>query len=72
MSYTEGDLVPGQTLAGVLSQLDKAVRVGTLAARPAATAGAGFYIATNDNGGTLYYSTGAAWVQAAQGVTAVV
>lgn len=45
--------------------------VGTLAARPAAAAGnAGYlYLATDDDGGTLWRSNGVAWVQAAQGVT---
>jgi hypothetical protein len=45
---------------------------GTLAARPAAGAGnAGqMYLANDQNGGTLYGSTGAAWVQLAAGITA--
>lgn len=44
---------------------------GTLAARPAAaSANAGlYYLATDDNGGTLYRSTGAAWEQVAAAVT---
>lgn len=45
---------------------------GTLAARPAAAAAnAGLiYFATDDNGGSLYRSTGAAWVATAKGLTA--
>lgn len=45
---------------------------GTLAARPAAAAvNAGLiYLATDENGGTPYRSTGSAWTQLAKGVTA--
>lgn len=45
---------------------------GTHAARPAAAAGnAGFYyLETDTNGGTLFQSTGSAWVQLAPGVSA--
>lgn len=40
---------------------------GTLASRPAAAAGnqSYYYFATDDHGGTLYQSTGSAWVQLA-------
>jgi hypothetical protein len=43
---------------------------GTLAAQPtAATFGKGFYFATDDNGGTLYYSNGTSWSKQAPGVS---
>jgi hypothetical protein len=44
---------------------------GTFASRPAAAAGNSglYYLATDNNGGTLYQSTGSAWVQLAAGVT---
>lgn len=43
---------------------------GTLAARPAAaTFGRGWYLATDDDGGTLYYSDGTSWTQTGPGVT---
>lgn len=42
---------------------------GTLAARPAASLSGRLYLATDDDGGTLYRDTGAAWEQVAQGVT---
>jgi hypothetical protein len=47
---------------------------GTLAARPAAAAvNAGlFYLATDAGGGTLYLSTGTAWIQAAASVSVAV
>lgn len=46
---------------------------GTLAARPgAAASNTGYvYLATDDNGGTLYRSTGAAWTKSAPGVSEV-
>lgn len=45
------------------AERDAHMASGTLAARPAAaTFGVGFYYATDDNGGTLYYSNGSAWV----------
>jgi hypothetical protein len=44
--------------------------VGTLGAQPAAaTFGKGFYWASDDNGGTLYYSNGTAWQKQAPGVS---
>lgn len=43
---------------------------GTLAARPAASLNGRLYFATDDNGGTLYRDTGAAWVQVASSADA--
>lgn len=44
--------------------------VGTLASQPAAsTFGKGFYFATDDSGGTLYYSNATAWTKQAPGVS---
>ncbi|QQG50941.1 MAG: hypothetical protein HZB75_00310 [Candidatus Saccharibacteria bacterium] len=42
---------------------------GTFASRPAAAAGNAnlYYLATDNNGGTLYQSTGSAWVQVGAG-----
>lgn len=43
---------------------------GTLAARPPASAASGrLYLASDDNGGTLYRSDGSTWTKAATGVT---
>lgn len=44
---------------------------GTFASRPAAasTNSGLYYLATDNNGGTVYQSTGSAWVQVAAGVT---
>lgn len=44
---------------------------GTFASRPAASSGNSglYYLATDNNGGTLYQSTGSAWVQVAAGAT---
>lgn len=44
---------------------------GTFASRPAAAAGNAnlYYLATDNNGGTLYQSTGSAWVQVGAGAT---
>lgn len=39
------------------------IMAGTLAARPAAATAGRLYFATDDNGGTLYRDTGAAWTQ---------
>lgn len=44
---------------------------GTFASRPAAAAGNSglYYLATDNNGGTLYQSTGSSWIQVGAGVT---
>jgi hypothetical protein len=44
---------------------------GTFASRPTAAAGNSglYYLATDNNGGTVYQSTGSAWVQVAAGAT---
>ncbi len=44
---------------------------GSLASRPAAGSGNNglYYLATDDNGGTLYRSNGASWVQASPAIT---
>lgn len=44
---------------------------GTFASRPSAASGNSglYYLATDNNGGTLYQSTGSTWVQVAAGVT---
>ncbi|HEX6416462.1 MAG TPA: hypothetical protein VFZ62_02955 [Candidatus Saccharimonadales bacterium] len=44
---------------------------GTFASRPAASSGNNglYYLATDNNGGTLYQSTGSGWVQVGAGVT---
>lgn len=41
---------------------------GLHASRPAATAGAGLWLSTNIDGGTLYYSDDATWTQLSSGV----
>ena len=48
---------------------NREVTVGLLAARPAAGTGGRWYFATDSNGGTLFIDTGAAWQQAAPGLT---
>lgn len=44
---------------------------GTFASRPTAAAGNSglYYLATDNNGGTLYQSSGSAWIQVAAGAT---
>lgn len=61
---TQVDALPWTTIIGS----------GTLGARPASAAtNAGYlYLATDTNGGTLYRSTGSAWVQAAASVLSFV
>lgn len=46
------------------------VASGTLAARPIAGTAGRWYFASDDNGGTLYFDTGAAWVQASPAIQA--
>lgn len=72
-----------QTQAGLVpaSQLDtnwntirdyvntREVSSGTLAARPTAPSGGTWYFATDDNGGTLYFSASTGWVRAATGLS---
>lgn len=48
---------------------NREVASGTLAARPAASIAGRWYFATDVNGGTLYFDTGAAWTQVSPGVT---
>src|SRR5947208_12003659 len=43
--------------------------LGTLGARPTASTSGRLYVATDVNGGTLYYDTGSTWTQIAPGVT---
>lgn len=45
------------------------VTVGTIGTRPAAGTAGRWFLATDVNGGTVYVDTGAAWVQAALGVS---
>src|SRR5947208_658062 len=45
------------------------ITLGTLGARPAASTSGRLYVATDVNGGTLYFDTGSAWTQIAPGVT---
>lgn len=54
--------------------MDSAIASGALGARSAAsTVNANtFYFATDDNGGTLYFSNGSAWTKAARGLTETV
>lgn len=57
----------GVSTEEVGTQITDRMAAGTLAARPsAASFGVGLYYATNDNGGTLYRSDGAAWTAVAQ------
>jgi hypothetical protein len=51
--------------------LDSAIAVGLLGAIPAPAPSnmSTFYFATDDNGGTLYFSNGAAWTKVARGLT---
>lgn len=55
----------------IWASLGTSVTPGTLASRPAAgTSNINiFYLATDANGGTLYYSNGSTWTQVAAGVT---
>lgn len=56
-----------QRLGGV--SVEQRMAAGTLALRPSAAAfGVGYYLATDDSGGKLWRSDGAAWTQAAPGV----
>src|SRR5438445_769128 len=43
--------------------------IGTLGARPAASTSGRLFVASDVNGGTLYFDTGSAWTQIAPGVT---
>ena len=45
------------------------IMAGALAARPAAGTAGRLYLVTDDDGGTLFRDTGAAWVQVSKGVT---
>jgi hypothetical protein len=55
-----------------MTTLSTAFAQGLAASRPAAAASnqSFYYLATDTNGGTLYQSTGSAWVQLAPGVSA--
>jgi len=63
--------VVGATQTNLSSVASGMLLRGTFALRPAASAGNSglYYLATDNNGGTLYQSTGSAWVQVAAGVT---
>lgn len=50
---------------------DREITQGTLSARPAAGTAGRLYFATDANGGTLYFDSGATWVQIAFPVGAV-
>lgn len=53
-----------------LATYEPLIQAGTLAARPSpATFGKGFYLVTDQNGGTLYHSDASTWTQQAPGVT---
>ena len=49
--------------AAAVAASEPPVRAGTLAGRPSASAGKGFYLATDISGGTLYHSDGTTWTQ---------
>lgn len=61
----------GTDVAPVWVPFGGSVAQGTLGARPAAgpTNTNTFYLATDDNGGTLYHSNGSAWTKLAPGIT---
>lgn len=61
----------GSDAAPSWSGLSSSITSGTLGTRPgpSATNANSFYFATDDNGGTLYYSTGSAWTKISRGLT---
>jgi len=63
--------VVGATQTNLSSVAGGMLLRGTFASRPAASSGNSglYYLATDNNGGTLYQSTGSAWVQVAAGAT---
>lgn len=63
--------VVGATQTNLSSVAGGMLLRGTFASRPTASSGNSglYYLATDNNGGTLYQSTGSAWVQVAAGVT---
>jgi hypothetical protein len=63
--------VVGATQTNLTSVAGGLLLRGTFASRPSAAAGNSglYYLATDNNGGTLYQSTGSAWVQVAAGAT---
>lgn len=60
----------GATQTNITSVAGGLLLRGTFASRPAAAAGNNglYYLATDNNGGTLWQSTGSAWVQVSAGV----
>jgi hypothetical protein len=63
--------VVGATQTDLPSMANGLLLRGTFASRPAAasTNSGLYYLATDNNGGTVYQSTGSAWVQVAAGAT---
>jgi len=63
--------VVGATQTNLTSVAGGMLLRGTFASRPAAAAGNSglYYLATDNNGGTVYQSTGSAWLQVAAGAT---
>jgi hypothetical protein len=70
-------VIPAAAFTSILTDLGLAVdtssadlvATGLLAAQPSATTfGKGFYFATDDNGGTQYYSNGTIWTRQAPGI----
>src|SRR5437867_753154 len=73
---TQSGNVPASQLdanyTALLTGINNAFLVGTLAARPAASEANGrYYFATDQAGGTLYRDNGTAWVQVSPGVTSI-
>jgi hypothetical protein len=63
--------VVGATQTNLSSVASGMLLRGTFASRPAASSSNSglYYLATDNNGGTLYQSTGTAWVQVSAGAT---